>query len=150
MLVPVLIDQHGRIIDGHHRSRIADELGVRYQPVVHVVDDDEHAAAIAREVNLHRRHMDPEQRRAVVVALAEQGHSQVAIAEALKIGRGTLQRDIEGAHVGTLPDYVTAKDGKSYPRTLRPLTPHEARTEMRRAELAAQRLDYEPVPSISR
>jgi ParB-like chromosome segregation protein Spo0J len=146
VLVPVMVDQYGRIIDGHHRSRIADELGVRYQPVVHRVEDDEHAAAIAAEVNLHRRHLDVAQRRAVVLALAEQGHSQVAIADALKVSRDTVQRDLASADVGTLPDLVTLRDGRTYPRTLRPLTPHEHRTETRRAELAAQRLDYDEAP----
>ncbi len=30
VLVPVAKDQHGNITDGHHRVRIADELGIEY------------------------------------------------------------------------------------------------------------------------
>jgi ParB-like chromosome segregation protein Spo0J len=42
VLVPVAKDQHGNMIDGHHRARIADALGVRYRvDVMTVADDDE-------------------------------------------------------------------------------------------------------------
>jgi ParB-like chromosome segregation protein Spo0J len=28
VLTPIVVDEHGNIIDGHHRQRIADRLGV--------------------------------------------------------------------------------------------------------------------------
>lgn len=31
VLVPVVRDQHGQVIDGHHRSRIAGEEGVKFR-----------------------------------------------------------------------------------------------------------------------
>jgi hypothetical protein len=43
VLVPVVRDQHGRTIDGHHRARIADELGVAYPSDTVQVDDDDQA-----------------------------------------------------------------------------------------------------------
>lgn len=48
VLVPVVRDQHGNTIDGHHRSRIADALGVKYR--VDVVPDAMFATAL-REKN---------------------------------------------------------------------------------------------------
>lgn len=41
IVVPVLLDQHGRIIDGHHRVRIARELGIDFPTEVREVDDEE-------------------------------------------------------------------------------------------------------------
>jgi ParB-like chromosome segregation protein Spo0J len=37
VLVPVVVDQHGRILDGHNRKRIADELGVECPTATHKV-----------------------------------------------------------------------------------------------------------------
>ena len=34
VLVPIFKDQHDRILDGHQRSRIADEVGVAYEEAV--------------------------------------------------------------------------------------------------------------------
>lgn len=28
VMVPIVVDQHGRILDGHHRDQIATELGI--------------------------------------------------------------------------------------------------------------------------
>jgi len=43
VLVPVAKDQHGRIIDGHHRARIAREVGRPCSVIVHWVADDDEA-----------------------------------------------------------------------------------------------------------
>ena len=49
VLSPVTRDQHGRILDGHHRVRIAAEegIGIADDVIIHVKDDDE-AREIAR------------------------------------------------------------------------------------------------------
>ena len=40
VLVPIAKDQHGNILDGHQRARIADELGVKYPVnIIEVADD---------------------------------------------------------------------------------------------------------------
>lgn len=118
VLVPVVHDQHGRIIDGHHRSRIADEIGVTFRTdVVHVANDDE-AREIAATLNSDRRQLSEDQRREVVKVLREQGHSIRAIADALKVGKSTVADDISGlSGAGQLatPDRVSRKSGGSYP-----------------------------------
>lgn len=114
VLVPVVRDQHGRTLDGHHRSRIADELRVKYRFDVVKVESDEQAREIAATLNTDRRQLSVEQRRAVVATLREQGHSLRAIAGAVGASLGTVQRDVAGVSPDT-PAEVVGKDGKSYP-----------------------------------
>lgn len=64
--VPVDVDEHGQILDGHHRCRIAAELGVQCptRVVAGLTEDGKRQHAIA--VNVHRRALTREQRRALV------------------------------------------------------------------------------------
>lgn len=66
ILHPVVIDQHGRIIDGHHRTRIARELGIDRPTVVREVADDDEAMDIAVSVNCLGRQLSQEQKRHVI------------------------------------------------------------------------------------
>lgn len=120
VLVPIAKDQHGNILDGHHRERIAKQLGVqpRYDRIV--VEDEAQAQEIARTLNSDRRQLTEDQRREVVRALREQGHSVRAIAGALGVGKSTVDRDVdELSQAGQLdqPDRVRSLDGKSRPAT---------------------------------
>lgn len=117
VLVPVIHDQHGRTLDGHHRSRIADELGVDYRVDVREVADEDEAQEIARTLNEDRRQLTPEQRRPIVAALREEGHSMRAIAGALGVSKGAIQNDIERGVPASTPERVNGQDGKSYPAT---------------------------------
>lgn len=71
VLVPVVVDQHGRILDGHHRRAIADSLGVDCPVEVREVADDDAARDVALTLNLARRHLTREQRREMVAAEVE-------------------------------------------------------------------------------
>lgn len=114
VLVPVTKDQHGRILDGHHRARIAKELGVEYGIRLRKVASESEAREIARTLNEDRRHMPRDQRQVVVKALKEEGHSNVAIGNVVKVDEATVRRDLSGsAHAE--PDRVKGLDGKSYP-----------------------------------
>jgi ParB-like chromosome segregation protein Spo0J len=66
ILVPVLVDQHGRILDGHHRVKIANELGIDYPRDVREIADDNEAHDLAVTLNMVRRHLNREQKRAVI------------------------------------------------------------------------------------
>jgi ParB-like chromosome segregation protein Spo0J len=117
VLVPVLVDQHGRIIDGHHRARLASELGVMFEPMVIDVDDDDHARQLAAELNLTRRHMTGDELAAQVEHLRSLGHSWRAIGGALGVSHEHA-RSLADPPVNALTgdDRVTGRDGKSYPR----------------------------------
>lgn len=141
VLVPVHKDQHGRIIDGHHRSRIADELGVDYVRLVHHVESDEQAKELAYTLNADRRQMDVTTRRQVVAQLRSQGHSTRAIAEAVGVSQPTVHRDIESTDSHeSVPDRIVGKDGKSRPAR-RPTVFTKNRGEDERAQAALTDLD---------
>lgn len=67
MLHPIIVDEKGRILDGHHRAAIAAELG--FKPERHVMQGltEVEKRTVAFRLNTGRRHMNREQRRAVVV-----------------------------------------------------------------------------------
>jgi hypothetical protein len=139
VIVPVVRDQHGRTIDGHHRTRIADGLGVSYRVDVRRVTDDAEAEAVARTLNADRRHLTPEQRQELVGHLRGEGHSIRAIAGAVGVDPRTVQRDLGAGVAPATPDrqetpepaYTVGRDGKRYrrlpPPTRRPGGSHHER-----------------------
>lgn len=66
VLVPVLEDEDGVIIDGHHRSKIASELGIPCPVETISGKSDEEKRGMAFTLNLKRRHLNREQRRALI------------------------------------------------------------------------------------
>lgn len=156
VLVPVAIDQDGRIIDGHHRVRIADELGKPYKTIEHWAAGDFHAKELARTLNEDRRQLPIAERRQVVADLREQGHSLRAIGGALGVSKDTVAKDVEQVStprhlpeapkvasidtnlvsVDTTPERVTGTDGKSYPakRQMPELDPAEKARRARESQ----------------
>lgn len=127
VIVPVIKDQHDRIIDGHHRARIATALGVPFRVQTYMVDNAQHAREIADTLNRDRRHLEPEQRRELVADLRADGHSLRSIAGALGTSLGQVQRDLGGVSIDT-PETVVGSDGKRYPAS-RPVTERHAAVE---------------------
>lgn len=119
VIVPVVLDQHGRIIDGHHRTRLAGEEGIELPTRVREVADDDELRDLAATLNLDRRHLPTKRRREIVAALRSEGHSLRAIAGAVGVDDKTVRNDIAGADMSA-PAEVTGQDGKSYPATRAP------------------------------
>ncbi|HKX71384.1 MAG TPA: ParB N-terminal domain-containing protein [Acidimicrobiales bacterium] len=115
VLVPVVMDQHDRVIDGHHRQRIAEELGIEYHVDVIRVADDDDAVELAGTLNLARRHLNADQRRALASDLRVAGHSLRAIGRALGVDDKTVRNDLATADMSAVPERVTGLDGKSRP-----------------------------------
>jgi ParB-like chromosome segregation protein Spo0J len=82
IVVPIVVDQYGRTIDGHNRLRIAAELHIDCPREIHHVTDDDEAADLAVTLNCARRHLTREQVREVIAGeLARRpGDSDRAIA----------------------------------------------------------------------
>lgn len=117
VIVPVVIDQNGQVIDGHHRQRIANALGVDYGVQQIEVGSEDDARAIAATLNTDRRHMDIDQRRAIVAHLREQGHSLRAIAGAVGVDPKTVSKDLSIVDPSTMPETIRTSDGRTYPAT---------------------------------
>ena len=125
VLVPIVVDQHGQIIDGHTRWQIADELNIDCpRTTVHVGGED-HAFELAATLNLSRRHLDERTRAEQVLRLRTLGMTQEAIAEHVGVSQRQVGRDIDRVSsdmdVSTdAPETaVNGKDGKTYPPTKR-------------------------------
>lgn len=66
VIVPIVLDQRGRLLDGHNRRKIAAELGIECPSEVRQVADDDAAMALAVTLNCARRHLSREQVRQVI------------------------------------------------------------------------------------
>ena len=66
VLEPIHVDEEGVVIDGHHRSKIANELGIVCPVITHDDLDDVGKRSLAFTLNLKRRHLNREQRRALI------------------------------------------------------------------------------------
>lgn len=114
ILQPVITDEAGAILDGHHRAEIAVELGIAYPRTVPPGLSEEQKIEQAVLLNLGRRHLDREQRRALVQDLRGRGLSIRWISERTAIPRSTVARLAESPVPFGTPEYVTGRDGKSY------------------------------------
>jgi len=66
VIVPILLTEDGRIIDGDNRKRIADELGYDCPEIVQKGLAEDEIRALARSLNLARRQLNRVQRRQLV------------------------------------------------------------------------------------
>jgi ParB-like chromosome segregation protein Spo0J len=117
VLVPVVTDQHGNVIDGHHRMRLAEAEQVAYRTEVIEVESPEHATELALTLNADRRQLTRDQRREVVAHLRELGHSFRAIGNALGVSVATAHADASTVQDRTVavPDRIVGLDGRSRP-----------------------------------
>lgn len=101
VLVPVVKDQHGNVIDGHHRIEIANEIGVTYRVDTVNVSDEDEARDLAFRYNVARRHLTREQKRQLVAAeiAARPDDSDRAIGRRLGVDHktvGSVRRALSG------------------------------------------------------
>lgn len=117
---PILI-LDGRVIDGRHRLRACEQLGIEPQ-VREVIADDGDPYGLVVSLNLHRRHLTESQRALVAARLArlplgsnqhppigEASLSCSAAATQLNVGTRSVERAREVVAHG-IPELVTAVD----------------------------------------
>jgi ParB-like chromosome segregation protein Spo0J len=93
VVVPVVVDQHGRVLEGHHRKDIADDLEIDYPTVVRHVDNNEEAMDIAIELNAARRHLTQSQMRGLIydeIERKQRQESNRALGERLGVSHPTV------------------------------------------------------------
>ena len=120
VLEPIHVDEEGVVIDGHHRSKIANELGIPCPVIAHDDLDDAGKRSLAFTLNLKRRHLNREQRRALIAEslksdpqLSNREHSRRTGAHQTTVG--TVRKEmVEDGQVSNL-DTSIGSDGKSYP-----------------------------------
>jgi ParB-like chromosome segregation protein Spo0J len=121
VMVPVEYDQDGNVLDGHHRLRICDMLGIREWPrVTRTFASEFDKRTHVRQLNLARRHLNQQQRRALIAdELRERpSRSNNQIAQALGVSDttvGAVRTQLEAtSQIGKLKTTVGA-DGKARP-----------------------------------
>lgn len=135
VMVPVEYDETGAVLDGHHRLRACEELGITEWPrIVRGGLSDEDKLEHVLTLNLARRHLSREQRRELVGNLRERGWSFRRIGERLGVHHDTVADDLSVVGFPT-PERITGADGKSYPAT-RPKSVHAATAEQQQAASA--------------
>lgn len=64
--VPIVVDENRTVIDGHHRQKIARELGIECPKRVVFDKTEAEKRTLALSLNLDRRHLNREERRALI------------------------------------------------------------------------------------
>ncbi len=164
VIVPVVIDQHGAIVDGHHRVRACKELGIEDYPViVRAYPDEDNRTEDMLKLNLQRRHIDKQQLNELIQTLYHDLHwSQRRIARVLGISRQTvfnaldLQKWHQVAQFDHLmqqsqddaEDYSIGADGKRYPRSAFAKNRREARLVQDLLSSIGAVSEYEEQPHV--
>jgi len=122
VLVPVEYDEDGNILDGHHRVRACEELGIKNWPsIVRIGMSEDEKAEHVLKLNIARRHLPREWKQKKAKELREQGWSYPRIGNVLGVNHTTIMRWLEKsgcafAQPETIPT-ITGADGKQYPAT---------------------------------
>lgn len=120
VMVPIVVDENEVIIDGHHRAKIAAELGIPCpEELVHGKTEQE-KRNIAFTLNLKRRHLNREQRRALIAEslkadpqLSNREHERRTGGSRNLVGR-VREELVESGQLSHC-DTSIGSDGKSYP-----------------------------------
>ena len=122
VMIPIEYDEHGNILDGYHRLKICEELGIKDFPrVIRAGMTESEKLTHARKLNMARRHLTQEQRRALIrdqlKATPEQSDRQIA--QALGVHHTTVatqRKDLETK--GDVAKLATSTDtlGREQPR----------------------------------
>ncbi|CAD74490.1 ParB N-terminal domain-containing protein [Rhodopirellula baltica] len=156
VIVPIIRDEHGSIIDGHHRDRACCELKIKDAPTITLAGlADEQKRDHALVLNLVRRKITRKQMRAIIATELRRtpDMSNRWLAEIV----GTTNKTVESVRrellsIGEIPqcDTYRAKDGRRYThveKELRDVTGNQHHASMRRA--GKHFLETLPTPTIA-
>lgn len=166
VMVPIEYDEHGNVLDGHHRIQICAELGIMDFPkVIRTGMTEVEKRTHARKLNMARRQLNQEQRRELIrEQLRETPEiSDRQIARELGVDKNTVNaRRVEMESGGEIHhlDTTVGADGKQYPRQVehRPFdlppaaTMWEAESQERaRAvlDIPSEPIEYEHRPHVT-
>jgi hypothetical protein len=109
---PIIADEDGTVLDGHHRARICQELGISPPTEVRAGLSDEQKHDLALSLNLQRRHLTQTQKRELIRAEIERDpeRSNRAIGRLLAVDHKTVAavRVADRAEDEEPPDWLVA------------------------------------------
>lgn len=112
---PIVVDENGTVIDGHHRLAIAEELGVPCPRSVYPGYSEEQKRSLALRLNIHRRQLSRDQRNSLIAMLRSQGMTQQEIAKETGVPQQTVSR-VLNTHLGNdVPETIVNARGQERP-----------------------------------
>lgn len=128
VMVPIEFDEQGNVLDGHHRLKVCEELGIKEYPrVIRAGLTEEEKRLHARKLNMARRHLTREQRRDLIreqlKETPEKSDRQIAAGlgvtnKTVGTQRKELERREEIPHVNSSKDTL----GREQPRERKPIS----------------------------
>lgn len=128
VMIPIEYDEQGNVLDGYHRLKICEELGIKDFPrVIRAGMTESEKLTHARKLNIARRHLSRGQIRELICeqlkATPEQSDRQIA--QSLGVSHptvGTLRKELE--ENGDVEKFTTSTDtlGREQPRTRKPVS----------------------------
>ena len=120
VLVSIIIDEYNNVIDGVHRLKAAAKQGYKDIPFqIRPGLTEEEKMQLARDLNLHRRHLSHEQIQQFVLKLRKEGKSLRQIGDEIGVSHEKVRKEIVKATVNGLtvglPETIKGKDGKTRP-----------------------------------
>jgi hypothetical protein len=141
--VPVVRDEHGNTLDGHHRERAAKELGIKNYPVRTLSGlTEEQKRHYVLGVNAQRRHLTARQKRELIAAELRQAPDIADnwLGEIVGVDHKTVKnvrRQLEARWVIPKVKVFRGRDGKKYRCTT---VPTESAARARQAADALRKL----------
>lgn len=154
ILSPVITDEAGVILDGHHRSKIASEHGISCPKQIVYGKTDTEKRTMALSLNLDRRHLNREQKRALVAESVKADPGLTAREHARRTGVhhttvGTIRSELEAnGEISHSVERVTA-DGKPAPG-VKPAAPANVNTETGEIEAEPVKPRRRPINDLLR
>jgi ParB-like chromosome segregation protein Spo0J len=139
VLQPVVVDEDGNVIDGHHRAQICVDLGIEYPTTVlaGLSEDDKIEQALV--LNLGRRHLTPEQKADLVRRLSADGRTIRWIAKTTGISKSAVQRYLSPGVPDGTPDVVLPQHAINTDKLLQRGVEEERRLRAELAKVKAER-----------
>lgn len=126
ILIPIELDEHGYILDGHHRLRAWHELrneGIKvpdYERLVRVGLSEEEKRNHIRVLNIVRRHLTKQQLDDQMIAMRQDGMTLQAIADVAQVDKETVRGATKPTFENSKVQTIVGKDGKSRPAKYKP------------------------------
>ena len=117
IIIPIIIDEHGNVLDGKHRLIAAHILGIKDLPTkVRPSLAESDKSEFAQTLNVLRRQFTDEQLRELMLKQRHENKSLRQIAETLGVSHETVRQVLNEATVNNLtvemPETTIGKDGK--------------------------------------